>query len=379
MLAALALTLAIHAQSDDAPRLRTLLPNGAVVLVENKPHATNLILQLAIADKNCPETPSTNGERHLMEHLMAKGQHRDIDRRLESHGAFLTAETNRDATVFTINLKPADLDLGLEAIADICTMGPESKDDIAKEAEIIREEVALTDDARKFSVAAWKAAYGDQGLDPMGDPDRIAQITPTELSDIHHTVFVGENVRLLIEGDLDLQDATKEARKVLELIPEASYKPIYRPKGVAGSATVAVTGEARGALVSGASQMGTAASLAAALAIASEVHGCFVTYTPTNENGLILVGKLGDEHDLDRFIDHAKPDQLFGLGRSLARQWVVDRESPSEGTVRALMLAGDAASKPEDILQNLSEMSVEDFRAGFAKFTAGNTVSVMGQ
>ena len=135
MLSALAFAYAVSFQASDLSRLRTLLPNGAVILVTKRPHARKLIIQLAIADKNCPETAGSNGMRHLLEHLMAKGTHRDIDRKLEANGAFLTAQTDRDAALFTFNLKPADLTLGLNAVSEISSLGPESKEDISREAE----------------------------------------------------------------------------------------------------------------------------------------------------------------------------------------------------------------------------------------------------
>jgi len=379
MFATLALVYAIQTHTEEVSRLRTLLPNGAVVLVTHRPTADKLIIQLAIADKNCPETATSNGQRHLLEHLMAKGVHKDVDRRLELRGAFLTAETDRDATVFTLNLKPGDLDLGLLAVSEISSLGEQTKEDIAKEAEIIREEVALEDEPRKFSIAAWKAAFGDGGLDPMGDPDRLAQVTPAQLSELHHTVFVGANVRLLIDGDVDLDAATKEARPVLELIPDASYKQTSRGRGTSGSASIDIEGAARAAIVPGASLMETAASLAAALAVGAEIPGCFVTYTPTADYGLVIVGKVGDAHDMLHLIDTANPDQYFALGRSLAKEWVLNREAGSLGTIRALMVAGDAASHPEDILENLSQMGVGDFRSAFAKFRPGKAVSVVGQ
>jgi len=63
------------------PRLRTLLDNGAVVLVEPVPSAT-ISVQLFASSKYAPETAASHGYRHLLEHLIARGDG-TLDRRLE--------------------------------------------------------------------------------------------------------------------------------------------------------------------------------------------------------------------------------------------------------------------------------------------------------
>src|SRR5665213_4422706 len=100
MLSLFACILATQAQVDQHPRLRTILPNGAAILVERVPGAKDLSVDLFAASRGTEESPISNGLRHLLEHLIAKGPNGDIDRRLETAGAFLSAETSRDTMCF---------------------------------------------------------------------------------------------------------------------------------------------------------------------------------------------------------------------------------------------------------------------------------------
>src|SRR5688500_7954220 len=97
MLSLLAPLCLLQVPIQQPPRLRTVLPSGAIVLVERMPAATSLSVQLFASARAVPESKQTHGWRHLLEHLVARGPKGDIDARLESQGAFMRARTLRDA------------------------------------------------------------------------------------------------------------------------------------------------------------------------------------------------------------------------------------------------------------------------------------------
>src|SRR5579862_2564739 len=98
MLVLLACSIALQAPTGQPERLRTILDNGAVVEVERDRTAKRLAIQLLVSSRSTPDTPTTYGYRHLLEHLEAPGRDVTLDKRLETRGGFLTAETLRDAT-----------------------------------------------------------------------------------------------------------------------------------------------------------------------------------------------------------------------------------------------------------------------------------------
>jgi predicted Zn-dependent peptidase len=380
MLVLLASCLALQAPLIQPPRLRTILGNGAVVLIERDASSKQLSVQLFVSAQDSPETPSTHGLRHLMEHLEAPGRDGTLDRRVEARGGFITAQTLRDATVFSLSLRPSDLEFGLRSMSEIMELGPVGHDDISREAAIIRQEQALERSPEKLSEAAWEAAYGDQGLDPSGNPDVIAAATPEQVAKLHRDSFQGRNLVLVIKGDVDLDAATAAGSEILKSSPSGPPPVFKMREGHAGKASADTAGEARGALVTDFNSVQTAARLAAALGIASELEGAFVTYTPSQRGGLILIGISGGAQDLAQRIDKIVPARIEAIGRTLALRWV-DRQigSASNGFMRGLLLVQGAGVQPETMIQNLKDMRSDDFAKGFQAFRSPNAVEVPGR
>src|SRR5688500_3617518 len=105
------LLLLAAATQDESPRLRTVLPNGAIILAERMPSAPTVSVQLFASSKRVPETAETHGRRHLLEHILAKGPKKNLDTRLESSGAFLEAFTHRDAMQLGVTCGPGRLNM----------------------------------------------------------------------------------------------------------------------------------------------------------------------------------------------------------------------------------------------------------------------------
>ncbi|HWD41502.1 MAG TPA: insulinase family protein [Fimbriimonas sp.] len=379
MLSLLACTIALQVPIIQPPRLRTILPNGAIVLVQKEPTVKGLVMQLFVSAQTAPDSPKTSGLRHLMEHFIAKGRTGTLDKRLETNGAFLTAETLRDMIVFTLKLRPADLKLGMSAVADIMQMGEIKPEDIAKETQIIREEQALEQPSSILAAEAWKLAFGDSGIDPEGDPDVIGSATAEQLRLLHRSSFVGPNLVLVVSGNVDLDEATQAAAATLTTVPPAKISPLPLRIGKAGTGSADVSGEARAVTAPNFNSELTSARLAAAFGIASEIPDSFVTYTPSERGGLIIVGETSDSTTLDKRLSKMDPATIFATGRSLARQWVKQQIAPdSDGYLRGMLIAQSSGLRPETMLDNLNRMTVEDFNAAVAEFQGRNAVAVIG-
>jgi len=113
--------------------------------------AKSLVVELFAASRGTEEAPINNGLRHLLEHLIAKGPSGDLDKRLETAGGFLTAETGRDTMSFRVNLPPGKLDLGLRTLGEVMQMPVVTTETIQREAAIVAQEAALRDGQITFS------------------------------------------------------------------------------------------------------------------------------------------------------------------------------------------------------------------------------------
>lgn len=344
------------------------------MLVEPAPQSKNLILHLFTSSRGVDDVIGC-GLRHLLEHLSATGLNDTLDTRLEAEGAFLTAHTMRDAMDFEIQLPPGKLDLGLAALREVMASSGWSNATVKREVGIIKQEIALRDDPAQLGQAAWMAAYGPAGADPLGDPAVLDAATPAAMEDVRKAVFATSNITLVIEGPVQLNEGIAAGRKFLEKMPsvEADLHRGRFPLAKAGNVTVDAAGEARAVAVPGVDKPSCAATICAALAIASEVRDSFVTYTPSISNGLVIVGVTDSNSRLTSFletIDASAADGLFERGHRLGVRWGMREIGTPESSAanRGLLMVQQATSKFETLQAQLAGVSQADFRKAVLAF-----------
>ena len=386
LLAGAALSALAQAPPDESPpRLRTIFPNGAVLLVENMPQAKTLSVQFFAASRRMPDTADNHGYRHLVEHLALKGPHKDLDLQLERQGIFFLGHTLRDAMQIEFQCAPGQVSAVQDAIGQIMQPLSVTAEDIAHEILIMKQEKALESDPNRLSIAAWFEAYGEQGLDPFGDLDVMAKATPDKLRAYQAELFSANNLVMVISGPVDVDAMTKLVSPFLaSLQGKCVGAPDPRPKGVPGRVEVPDGyGEARGARVLGIEDARCAFALAAALGLASQIGQAFVTYTPTAQNGLILVGRTDQNSGVGTYIDGLQQGDvaaLMPLGKLLAKRWVQRQlESPqASASLRGLLLCEGPSYKPEDLLRSLDTMTWKDFVDAATLFLKENADIAVG-
>jgi len=356
---------------EEAPRLRTILPNGPVILVERMPTAKSVSVQLFASARGARDTEETHGMRHLLEHLVLKGKDRKLDLRMESQGLLFTGKTHRDAMQIAFECPPDALPKALAALTEILEPIEVTPDEIAREVRIIGEEIALMPDTMKLSATGWSAAYAKAGLDPVGSVSALSKATPEGLGDLQRRHFQGQNLALVITGPLELNRTTKLARDLLKDIdkgekPEAESRTAGTPGRME---TELAFGEARGAMVGGFDEPETAWALCAALATAAKLEEAFVTYTPTVERALIFVGRTSGRSGVGLLIDdldEAGEAELFPIGKQLGRNWVESHLRTPSGVayLRGMLLCQSPGSRPETMLEHIVKMEWPDFRKG---------------
>ena len=378
------LPFALALVMQDAPRLRTLLPNGTVIMVEEMPRASYVSVHL-FARFDTFEPTEQHGQRHLLEHLILRGKDGRLDTNMEKQGMFLTGHTLRDALQVEITCGPDQLQLAFDAMKEIIEVPIPAPQDIAHESAILIQELAVIEDSLKLASAGWAFSYGAEGLDPLGTVDRFQAADAERLGALQKEIFKPQNLAVVISGPVSTDLVTRQASAVFE--PRAGDKPAPVPprgKGIAGRTdTNAAFGEARGALVRSYKEPDTAWALAAGLAIATQVEDAFFIYTPTTKNGLMFAGQTGSNSGFGLIVDELDPADaaaLFPVGKQLAIRWYKGQLGTPSGnsSLRGLLLAQGASNKPEVLLENLNEMTWQDFLKGLGKYKQSSAVAVVG-
>lgn len=366
---------------EQPPRLRKVLDNGAAIMVERVPGAKTLAVELFASSRGSEETPIGNGLRHLLEHLVAKGPKGDLDDRLETAGGFLRAETQRDEMQFKLTLPSGQLALGLQTVSQLMQMPIVTTDAIQHEGLIIAQEAALRESSSMLAAAAWTQAYGDKGLDVMGNLDVIRVATPAMLEKIHRIQFSGPNLAVVIAGDVDLDAATTACAAILSKAPKATVVRFDRGNPSGGDATSVCQGEALALPTKGWRSPITAARVAAAFALASEADNCFVICTPSSGEGLVIVGRVSPNNGLRAIAEKAKANELFVYGRALARSWIKNQLTTPEAIaeIRGQLMVQEVDLKPETLLENLDTMTVKNFTDAIEAFRSASAIHVEGK
>ncbi len=376
MLSVLAAVFALQPPPiDQPPRLRTILANGSIALVEPHFEAKSICIDLIASSRGAEDTPATHGWRHLLEHLLVKGRDGKMDSRLESEGGFLRAETYRDAMAIQIEVPPDKLELALAAVAELLHEPSITDQAIAKEIPILAAELALSDDANTFANAGWKNCYGAGGLDPQGEMASMATAKAGDLSELYLRHFQSGNLVLVVSGPVDLDGGTKAATDLLSRIPGSPSKSklLARLSNNSAYANVGARGEAISVPMPAYDSPEAAAALAAALGFCSDREGAFVLYTPSVRPGVVTFGQTSGSGISDALKKGGGADGYYAVGRILARSWLERQLStpPEAALLRGMLLAQDANATPERMQDTIERLTLAQFRGGFERLQRG--------
>lgn len=380
----IALTLLGLPVAQDSPRLRTLLPNGSAILVEQFPKSKVLSVQVFAGTRGCAETPATHGHRHLLEHLVLKGTNGDLDQRLEAEGIFFTGRTHRDALQFEFTGRAEQLGLLLDGVRELLSEPSWTEAELERERSIMVEEFALVPDHQRLSRTAWTAAFENAGLDPFGTLSSLSSATASGLVKLHRTVFHPRQVVVVVAGDVELRATSAQVRAILEERSSDDELEAAVPRvGDRGRREADdAYGEVRAAIVEGLG-VDTAATLAAAYGAAAWIDGSYVTYTPSLTQGLVLVGRTDANNALGLAIDalgEAELAFLFPIGKLMAQAWLKDQlaRPSSAASLRGLLMVQVRHLRPEDLLDSLGQVGWSSFRDSMSRFTRDRAIIAVG-
>ncbi len=125
----------------------TRLPGGLTIASAEMPHMASVSVGLWVGVGARYEPAPLNGVCHFIEHLLFKGtatrSAKAISQAVEGIGGYLNAWTSEENTCFYSRARADRLEDLLDVLADMFLHSRFSPRDIAKEREVIKEEVAM--------------------------------------------------------------------------------------------------------------------------------------------------------------------------------------------------------------------------------------------
>src|ERR1043166_3991807 len=125
----------------------TRLANGLTIATAEMPHMTSVSVGLWVGVGSRYEPAQVNGVCHFIEHLLFKGTKKrtakEISEAVEGIGGYLNAFTSEEATCFHARACHDRFEDLLDVLMDMLHNSMFSAVEIAKERQVIKEEIAM--------------------------------------------------------------------------------------------------------------------------------------------------------------------------------------------------------------------------------------------
>lgn len=129
---------------------KSILPNGLTIVTETIPYVKSVSLGAWIKAGSRFETLENQGISHFMEHMMFKGtakrSAKEIAETIDSVGGQINAFTAKEHTCYYLKMLDSHLELAVDVLSDMLLRADFADGDIAKEREVVKEEIHMYED-----------------------------------------------------------------------------------------------------------------------------------------------------------------------------------------------------------------------------------------
>ena len=189
----------------------TTLPDGLRIITAPMPHMESVSVGVWIGIGGRYESRQVTGISHFVEHLLFKGTRRrsakQISQTVEGIGGYLNAFTGEENTCYYAKASYRHLDVLLDVLADMYRHPKFATGDIAKERQIIKEELLMYRDQPDHYVQELltETLWPDHplGRTLTGTPETLDRIQRTTLLDFKTQHYVPVNTLVAVAGHCD--------------------------------------------------------------------------------------------------------------------------------------------------------------------------------
>ncbi|MGE5530031.1 MAG: M16 family metallopeptidase [Patescibacteria group bacterium] len=216
---------------------RATLPNGLRVIGEDMPYIHSVSLGLWVGAGSRDEPAGWEGISHLIEHMFFKGTQRrsarEIAETIDAVGGQLNAFTTREYTCYYAKVLSTHLPLGLELLAEMFTSSALDEGELAKEKDVILEEIKSYEDAPDelvhdlLAAALWPRH--PLGRPILGTPASITALTGSDLREYLRLHYEPHNTVLAVAGRMDFDQVCEMAARHLSQPCTGSVRPVQVP------------------------------------------------------------------------------------------------------------------------------------------------------
>jgi predicted Zn-dependent peptidase len=223
----------------------TRLSNGAHAVTHDMPHLESVALGTWIRSGARDEAPAQGGVAHFLEHMAFKGTTKrsamDIAAEIEAAGGDINASTGMENTGYYARVLKDDWAMALDILADIVTDPVFDPDELARERDVILQEIAAANDTPDDLVfdLAHQAAFPDHALGRpiLGTAELVGSHGPEAIRDYRHVNYTANRMVIAAAGRIDHDRFAAEAEKLFSDVPDGASPDWQRPQFAGGCLT----------------------------------------------------------------------------------------------------------------------------------------------
>ena len=207
------------------------LSNGVRVVMEAMPQVRSVSFGIWVRNGSRNEMPRENGISHFIEHMLFKGTKErtaaEIADHMDAIGGQLNAYTAKEYTAYYTRVLDSHFDTALDVLADMFFCSQFAGDEIAKERNVILEEIAMYEDTPEdlvhdlLQASLWR---GDSlGAPILGTEESINAFDHAMLKAYFTDHYCPENTVLAIAGNFDEAAVIEKFEERFKAFPRSAY------------------------------------------------------------------------------------------------------------------------------------------------------------
>jgi predicted Zn-dependent peptidase len=189
----------------------TTFENGLRVSTELLPGVETVSIAVSVGVGARYEDKNENGISHLLEHMAFKGTKtrsaKDIAEAFDNIGGQLNAYTSMELTVYYAKVLKKDTAFALEILGDIMQNSTFSEDELAREKDVIVQEIAMHNDSPEDLIVDCfdDVSFPDQplGRSILGDAGHIIHYSRDDVMGYMQRHYVPSNIVISAAGNID--------------------------------------------------------------------------------------------------------------------------------------------------------------------------------
>ncbi|MBQ5859126.1 MAG: insulinase family protein [Peptococcaceae bacterium] len=206
----------------------TTLDNGIRVITETVNHVQFMSMGFWVGVGSRYESEKQWGVTHFIEHMLFKGTEKrtadQISGAVDAVGGQLNAFTSKENTCYYIKTLTEDFPLAVDVLSDMFLNSRFDNEEIAKEREVIIEEIKMYEDTPDDQVHDLMSAnlWPDHPLGRaiLGTEESIAAFDHDMLKEYMKQYYTGSNIVVSVVGNISHKQVVDAIQEVLGGIPK---------------------------------------------------------------------------------------------------------------------------------------------------------------